>query len=115
MRADTRKLLEVTAKVYKITTAQMIGRDRILPIPEARAVFWYLAINDLGLTTEQAAQALDKKRSTATQQANKITFRRLYYISLDDKVTQIREILAPELSNPYYLMAANLGGYEQVT
>jgi chromosomal replication initiation ATPase DnaA len=115
MRVELKKLLTVTAKVYNITPAQMIGADRYLPIPEARAVFFYIAIKDLNFTAEDAAKALNKKRSNATQQSNKIAFRRRYYVELEDKVIQIREILTPELCNPHYLMAANLGGYEQTT
>lgn len=109
------RLLQVVAEVFKVTPEQMRGADRYLPIPEARATFWYLAKYDLGLTFEDAAVMLNKKRSTATQQGNKIKNWRAIYIGSDNKVDKIRAILSPESLNPFYLMAANLGGYEQAT
>jgi chromosomal replication initiation ATPase DnaA len=109
---QTEHLIEAVARQYKLTPEQLKGKDRTLPQPEARAVFFYIAINILGLTTAEAGQALNKKRSNATLQGNKIAYSHLLYSDLRYNIDEIKKALAPKLENKYYQMYANLGGYE---
>ena len=105
----TKELVQAVADQYKLTPEMLRGIHRDIPIPEARAVFFYLATRELGLTHSEAAKEMNRKRCNATQQGNKIEYRYVLYPDVRANVDAIKERITPSMPNPYFEMFAEIG------
>jgi chromosomal replication initiation ATPase DnaA len=107
------KLLTAVAQEYGVSKQMLKSRDRYQPLPEARAILFYIGTRYLQLTTYEVSSIVDRKHSNAVTQGNKIEYRQQIYPEIRNRVLSIAQALDPDrMTNPYFEMYANLGGYE---
>tara|TARA_R110000823_G_scaffold266679_9_gene386454 strand:- start:4418 stop:4762 length:345 start_codon:yes stop_codon:yes gene_type:complete len=110
---NLQEVLALVSDVYLVKPEHVITKCRIQPLPEARAVICYIAAKYKLGTQETVADFLNLKRSNVSQQVDKITDWRRIEPQLDYYLSRIEEYLDRPNIEPYYVMAAVLGGYNE--
>lgn len=105
-------ILREVSMEYNISEQRIVSIHRDRPLPEARAMYFYLAMKHTNNTQKEIAALINRDRSTCTVQGNKIGEIVNMYADLYSKVANIEEVLLSVSMSPYYIMAANFGGYE---
>ena len=100
------RLLAAAAAEFNVTVKQILGINRYMPLPEARAIISYLAITDYGMTQRKAGAITGRDHASALYHRDKIVGYLEMYPETRSIVASIRErVETAENIRPFHILA----------
>lgn len=103
------QILEAVSDSYNVAVRDIVGKSRILPLPEARAVTCYLASKLTKNPQPYIAEVVGCKRSNVSQQKDRVAYERTLYPELAHRIDEIEAEFTERHPNLYFEMYANMG------
>jgi hypothetical protein len=92
---DPKAVIDIVARVFGVSTAQILGPARTKAIATARQTVCFILRRDLGMSSPKAGDVLALDHSTVVSATHRIEHLLQTDTTVADRVAEVRRLLAP--------------------